>query len=166
MKSSGRGPLADLLSHLFESQTNPRAAVLVANAFFEALVDALVQHHCKHKGRLRRARYEAKLILLNELGVINDDRYRQLQRFRNIRNRAAHRPFFEVTAADLNFVPLPPTLEGDKWRSDSVSMRPQIFFLKISLLLGAFWNEHKTIFAPIYGEGAPLTKALGIERIE
>lgn len=70
MKSAGRGPFVDLLSHLFESQTNPRAAVLVAHAFFELLIDVLIKHNCKHAARITRAPYEAKLILLNELNVI------------------------------------------------------------------------------------------------
>jgi len=163
MKSAGRGPFVDLLSHLFESQTNPRAAVLVAHAFFEALADVLVDHNCKHKGRVRRARYEAKLVLLHELGAISDERYGQLERFRKIRNRAAHRPFFELTAADVDFVPLPPKIEGDEWRSNSPDRRPEIFFLKITVLLGTFWNEHNTIFAPFFGEQGSFTKALGVD---
>jgi hypothetical protein len=81
-------------------------------------------------------------LILNELGIIDDNRYKIFNWFRKLRNRAAHQPLFEVTKKDLQHI-------GPKKYQDLNNF----YDLCIMQIVGSFWNEHVPVFAPLFAPG-------------
>jgi|GEM_PF-2925623 len=157
-ESAGRGPFVDGFTELFKHQRNARAALMVAHGMFELLVTALVERKCKNGKKIAASErdfgYAAKLVILHEIGAIDDKWYGSLNLLRQTRNRAAHEPFFELTKADLAIRNLLATIT-DRWPKfypDTPEGLEQMFFETLTCTLGAFWNENNTIFAPMFGE--------------
>jgi hypothetical protein len=120
-----------------------RLLVLIAHGFVELLVNTLIDHHLKNSKKIlkdnRSYPHATKLLVLNELGIVDDHFYQILDWFRRLRNEAAHRPIFAITEADLA------ALKVEKFRD------PKNFFSFCMNLVGAFWNQHSEIFSPKYG---------------
>lgn len=159
-ESAGRGPFVDAYTELFKHQRNARAALMVAHGMFELLVTVLVERKCKNGKKIATSErdfgHAAKLVILHETGAIDDKWFESLNLLRQIRNRAAHEPFFELTKADLAIRNLPAAIT-DRWPKfypDTLEGLEQKFFETLTCTLGAFWNENKTIFSPIFGEPA------------
>lgn len=153
-KTAGRGPFVDDLSEFFRHQTDPRAAVLVAHGFIELLVSTLVDAKCKNAKLITAAERDfphAVKLLLNEIDCITDKRYQGLNKLRQIRNRAAHEPLFEIIATDLEICEWPANFKPFIDES-TPSGRAGAFFLKLGFLFGAVWNDHNVIFSPLFGE--------------
>lgn len=127
-------------------KNNNRLLVLVTHGFIELLVNALVDHYLKNSKKVtndgRSYPHSTKLLLLNELGIIDDNLYKVFNWFRKLRNRAAHQPIFQVTEADLK------NLMPEEYK------KPGNFYnLCIGELIGGFWNQHIPIFGPIFAPG-------------
>src|SRR5262245_42192408 len=97
--------LVRVLRELEQVQDSPRLMVLIAHAFLELLVNAVIDAKCKNAKRInsnsRDFPHSAKLIILHEMGVLSDFRFKSLDWFRRLRNRAAHEPLFEVSADEI-----------------------------------------------------------------
>jgi hypothetical protein len=123
-----------------------RMLVLVTHGFIELLVNTLIKHHAKnHKKILKDTRsypHSTKLIILNELGILDDGNYKLFDWFRGLRNEAAHKPIFSVTEEHLEKV------ANEEFKDPNNFHRFCIF------LLGGFWNRHVKIFGPVFAPGA------------
>jgi hypothetical protein len=119
----------------------PRMLVIVANAFLELLVNALIDAKCRHAKSIsnnnRDFSYSIKLILLHEMGVLSDASFRRLDWLRRIRNDAAHKAFFSIGKSELSNIIAEATLRDPK-RFDLVSWA----------IVGSLWNEHLDVFVP------------------
>ena len=86
-----------------------------------------------------------KLILLNEIGILDDKIFQILDKLRKIRNRAAHEPSFAITTDEWKIlnIGLERFIEGEsKKKSDDLA-----HFFK--LLIGTIWNENLDILSVI-----------------
>ena len=122
-----------------------RLLVLVTHGFIELLVNALVDHHLKNSKKVtsdvRSYPYSTKILLLNELGIIEDSQYKVFDWFRKLRNKAAHQPIFQVTKNDLK------NISPEKYRET------ENFYDFCFELIGGFWNQHIPIFGPKFAPG-------------
>jgi len=127
-------------------KNNTRLLVLVTHGFLELLVNALVDHYLKNSKKVtndeRLYPHSTKLLILNELGIIDDNLYKVFNWFRKLRNRAAHQPLFKLTKDDLKHI-------GPKEYQN-----PDNFYdLCMLELIAGFWNKHIPIFGPIFAPG-------------
>jgi hypothetical protein len=124
------------------SKDNSRLMVLITHGFIELLVNTLIESKCKNSKRLISNRrdypHSSKLLLLNELSIISDDQYRLLVWFKNLRNRAAHEPIFEITNQDLQRF------------KEAKDRDPNNFFMLCIAILSNLWNQHVKVFSPIF----------------
>ena len=129
-----------------EGSTNPRVVVLVAHGLIELMVNTLIDAHCKNAkaitSDIRGYPHAAKLLILNECGIISDVFYIILDRFRRLRNDAAHKPFFDVDQSRLKHIaePLKPVFESipDVYGETFSSVNGLC-----SSIVQSFWNNHR-----------------------
>ena len=135
-------PVMRFFRELDKVKADQRSLVLVTNGFLELLVESLIREKCKNQKKIlddnRSYPYSAKLLLLNEVGVMPDSTYKIFDWFRKLRNRAAHEPFFEVTKEDLSSV-------GNEKLRD-----PKELHELCTLVFAGFWNAHIDVFGPIF----------------
>lgn len=119
-----------------------RSLILITNGFLELLIESLIRKKCKRSKKIlkdnRSFPYSSKLMILNELDIISDEHYHNLDLFRKLRNRAAHEPFFSVQddALDSFTVPRPETLD-------------KVMRLCLSLISNT-WIENQDVLAPMF----------------
>jgi len=127
-------------------KNNNRLLVLVTHGFIELLVNALIDHYLKNSKKVtndeRLYPHSTKLLLLNEIGIIDDNLYKVFNWFRKLRNRAAHQPIFQVIEDDLK------NISPEKYKNPS-----NFYNLCMGELIGGFWNQHIPIFGPIFAPG-------------
>jgi hypothetical protein len=72
---------------------NYRFRVIVACATLELFITTLVKHHCKkHGGKFAKSSFERKLLLLHEMGILSNNRFRlQWQRSKNFLSQSKPR---------------------------------------------------------------------------
>lgn len=138
--------IIQVFRELYIVRDHTRLLVLVAHGFIELLVNALIDHHLKNSKKVtsdsRSYPHSTKLLILNELGVLDDEQFIVFDWFRKLRNRAAHQPIFSVTDSDLS------KITSDEYRD------PQNFYSLCVALIGGFWNQHIPIFGPKYAPEA------------
>ena len=105
----------------------------------------LIDHHLKNSKKVisdtQSYPHSTKLLILNELNVLDDAQYKTFDWFRRLRNKAAHQPIFAVTKSDLSAV------VPDEYKD------PNNFYkLCVDIIIG-FWNQHIPIFGPKYAPG-------------
>ena len=137
--------LTQIMSELSIVKDHTRLLVLVTHVFIELLVNALADHYLKNSKKVtsdeRSYPHSTKILLLNELGIIEDSQYKVFDWFRKLRNKAAHQPIFYVTKNDLK------NLSPKKYRD------PKNFYYFCFEFMGGFWNQHIPIFGPIFAPG-------------
>jgi len=117
---------------------NYRFRVIVACATLELFITTLVKHHCKkHGGKFAKSPFERKLLLLHEMGILSDNRFRLLNLFRDLRNDAAHEPKFEITMATLQKFPI----------TIKTPHEHEIVFHICAKMAFELWNEHSNVLA-------------------
>lgn len=117
---------------------NYRFRVIVASAALELLITTLIKHHCKKHGRrFANFSYERRLLILHEMGVLSDNRYRLLNLFKDLRNDAAHEHKFEITKKTLSKFPI--TIKTN--REDYI-----VFHICAKMVM-ELWNEHGDVLA-------------------
>ena len=93
-------PMIKITREITMVKNNNRLLVLVTHGFIELLVNALIDHYLKNSKKVtndgRSYPHSTKLLLLNEVGIIDDNLYKVFNWFRKLRNRAAHQPIFKV----------------------------------------------------------------------
>ena len=145
--------LTRVLRELQNVADNPRLLVLIAHGFIELLVNTLIDEKCKNSKKLSNHRdfpHSAKLVILHELGAISDFRYKSLDWFRTLRNRAAHEPLFEVSEKDIaNQFNQATAAQRD---SDTASVRfsAQGMHQLSLLLIVTLWADHSAVFSPVF----------------
>jgi hypothetical protein len=138
--------LTKITREIIKVKDNNRMLVLVTHGFIELLINALIDHNLKNSKKVtndeRSYPHATKLLILNELGLIDDNWYKVFNWFRKLRNRAAHQPLFKLTKDDLKYI-------GPKEYQN-----PENFYELCMLeLIAGFWNEHIPIFGPIFAPG-------------
>ena len=139
-------PMIKITREITMVKNNNRLLVLVTHGFIELLINALIDHYLKNSKKVtndgRSYPHSTKLLLLNELGIIDDNLYKVFNWFRKLRNRAAHQPIFKVNKDDLK------NLRPEKYKNPS-----NFYNLCMGELIGGFWNQHIPIFGPIFAPG-------------
>jgi len=132
-------PLMRFFQEIGRVKNDQRLLLLVSHGVLELLVNSLIDLKCKNAKRIasdsRGFPHAARLLILNEIGVISDSQLKVYDSFRRLRNRAAHEPLFVTKAADL--------------AAFSESLRdPASLYLLCTALVGGLWNDHVTDLAP------------------
>ena len=114
-KENSRPAFIEIIEELRRVEGNERAIILTTCGYCELLVEALIVEHCKNQSRIKQDSrsypYSSRLVILNELGIIDDSLFKALDRFRDLRNRAAHYAILKVTGDDKkNFL----TIKGQE----------------------------------------------------
>ncbi|MBV6451720.1 MAG: hypothetical protein MHPDNHAH_02467 [Anaerolineales bacterium] len=123
-------PLIKVLKQVTNRNTDDRVIVLVAHGLIELIVNTLIDHFCKH-GKLitsdtRTYPYATKLLILHEKSILPDAFYETLNRFRKLRNDAAHLPFFKIELNQIRKIAepiekyFPPKRKGESYPSDDL----------------------------------------------
>ena len=120
---------------------NYRFRVIVAGATLELFLTTLVKHHCKkHGSQFSKYPLEKKILILHEMGILTENRFKLLNHFRDLRNKAAHTPNFEITKHDIS-----------KFHVTLVKPEnlPEHIIISHICTKMAFelWNEHKDVLA-------------------
>lgn len=113
-------------------------------------VARIIDRKCKNASRItsdtRGYPYSIRIVLLHELGLLTDSLFIALDRFRKIRNRAAHEPYFELTEDQLKHI----VEHYEKDRKPDLS-QPDTFPLSANIrnvclcLVAMIFNEHSEI---------------------
>jgi hypothetical protein len=94
----------EIMEELRKFKGNDRSTVLITCGYIELLAEILISEKCKNRTKIEEDRrsypFSAKLLLLNEIGAIEDSLYRHLDRFRKLRNQAAHDAIFLISDTD------------------------------------------------------------------
>lgn len=151
--SAGEDPLVQLLNETLDRHTDPRVVVFVTHALVELMVNTLIENKCKHGKKItsdsRGFSHAAKLVILNELGIVDDISYQVLDRLRKLRNDAAHDPFFEVQESRIRSIAEP--IEGhapdipEGWTRVSDDLG-----LLCANIVQSFWGRHKDVLGPVF----------------
>jgi|WetSurMetagenome_2_1015567.scaffolds.fasta_scaffold11287_6 hypothetical protein len=145
----------DILSLFFEQLdqvgTNQRGIVILTHGFIELLTNTIISARCKHgKTRITSSNrdypHSVRLVLMNELGLIDDRLYRILDWFRKLRNRAAHDIFFRLESADLDFV----NRSMDRFVPNVPEQKDLLRFCQH--LMGTIWNQHLDVLQAAFSE--------------
>jgi len=136
--------IIQVFSELMTVRENSRMLVLVAHGFMELLVNSLIDANLKNAKKVvsdsRSYPHSSKLLLLNELDIIDADEYKIFDWFRKLRNKAAHEPIFYVKKQDLCHF------------SNEEHKDPSKFYNLCIYIIGSFWNRHVSTFAPIFAK--------------
>lgn len=126
-------PLMRFLQEIGRVKDDQRLLLLVSHSVLELLTNGLIELKCKNAKRIasdsRGFPHAARLLILNEIGVISDLQLKAYDSFRKLRNRAAHEPLFVIKAADL-------AAFSERFRD------PASFYLLCTALVGGLWNDH------------------------
>jgi hypothetical protein len=82
-------PLFQMVAEMGKTD-NPRFHIILASGILEMMTNAIIKERCKNHKKLRNQNYATKILILNELGFIQDAFYELLELFRDLRNNAAH----------------------------------------------------------------------------
>lgn len=119
---------------------NPRLSILIINGFMELMVNILIRNKLKHGKKIeedtRGYTYSTKLIILNEIGIISDDLFYNMDKLRELRNNAAHQPFFTVKDSDMEkFRPI--VFDQNQWKN---LIKEKGISWIAALIWGCLWN--------------------------
>src|SRR4051794_7583188 len=93
-------PLMRVAAEMHRMRDEQRTLILVASGFLEVLVNAVIDAKCKNANKItgnnRDFPFSVKLVLLNEMNLMTDVSFANINWLRKVRNRAAHDAFFEV----------------------------------------------------------------------
>ena len=148
-------PFVRVLRQVSDRNADPRVVVLVAHGLIELMINTLVDHFCRNAKTItsdsRGYPHSTRLIILHEKGVLPDPFFETLERFRRLRNDAAHQPFFEVDASRIRQIAepmekhFPPREEGHTYPSDSLGDSCRFI---IHSLFSQFQGILLPVFAP------------------
>lgn len=125
---------------------NERLLVLVTHGEIELLLNVIIEAKCKRAKKIKDSRdypQSVKLVLLNEIGLIDDNLFKVLDWFRRLRNKAAHEPFFTLSDSDSDYINK--TLESFP-PGKAIGGLPRF----CTYIVGVIWNGHKDILMPVF----------------
>jgi hypothetical protein len=143
-------PVDKVMREVLDTTTDPRVAILVAHGLVELMINVLIEERCKNGKKIvndtRGFPHSVRLLILHENGVLADSWYELRNRFRKLRNDAAHQPFFTVDKGQLMHVAepwerdLPKDLNADR-PSDSIG-------LLCGSIVQSLWQNHREVLGP------------------
>jgi hypothetical protein len=153
--------LESFFKELIAVEEHHRSLVIIAYGYIELFLNSIIDEKCKFlnsiidekckhgKKRITKNNREfplsVKLTLLNEMGILDDTLFRILDKFRKIRNRAAHEPSFSITTAEWQILN-----DGlDRFIPEESKRKPNDLAHFCKLLIGAIWNENLDIVSAI-----------------
>jgi hypothetical protein len=151
MKTENKDTLLAFFDKIKKIKDDQRLLILVTHGFIELLFNLIIDKKCKHGKRKitsnnRDYPFSVKMVLLNEMGLIDDWLYKIIDRFRRLRNRAAHEPFFKLKSNDLNF--LEQSIKRFYPRTETINNYDlHAFYLG---LIGSIWNTNLEILRPVF----------------
>jgi len=148
-------PLNLLLIEINRNRENQRSLIVVSHGVIELFVNTLIEAHCKSAKRIsedtRGYPHSVRLLILHELGVLSDSKYKMYNWFRRLRNRAAHDPLFSVCKSDLSHLP-------EKFRE------PDKLWDLCMELVCSLWNRNKDVLLPRFVPSLAAQQKEGDER--
>jgi hypothetical protein len=147
-------PFVKVLRQVGDRKADPRVVVLVAHGLIELMINTLVDHSCRNAKTItsdtRGYPYSTKLIILHEKGVLPDPFFETLERFRRLRNDAAHHPFFDVDANRIRQIAEPmekhlPPAWGERFTYPSDTLNDFCGYLVHSL-----FSQFQGVLLPIF----------------
>jgi hypothetical protein len=153
-KDIGESALAKFIAELTRVMDEHRMLVITTSGYLEMLVNTVIEVYCKNAKKInennRDYSFSVKLVLLHEMGKITDANFANANWLRNIRNRAAHDPIFEVTRDDVAQL------------ARGVGASKDFDYAVCLMIFTEFWNDHRLLFSktfmppsPILGHGMP-----------
>lgn len=145
--------LQDFINEVSSVANHPRLSILVINGFLELMVNILIKAKLKHGKKIfddnRGYPYATKIIILHELGFIwKDELFQNMNALKDLRNRAAHEPFFELTDSDFRkFHRM--SIQEDEWKQ--IIQRLDITRIAGSVFV-ELWNPYAEIYLKAFEE--------------
>lgn len=134
--------LLGIMSEIGLLKGHPRLQIFVTHGFLELIMHALVKSKAKKGKKItddsRSYPYSTKILILHEIGVLNDDDYKAYDWFRKIRNKAAHEPLFKLTNDHLKVVKIGKSIDVENFDE-----------LCAALIL-RLWNDNMQILGPLF----------------
>ena len=138
-----RDVILDFHKELRKVKDNDRSLVIITHGFIELLINTIIDSrliHGKKKITSNNRDYpvSVKLVILNELKILDKDLYKILDWFRKIRNKAAHDPFFSLDNNERGFYKksLDRFIPGESQRPN------RTLYDFCHFLVGTIWNEN------------------------
>jgi hypothetical protein len=138
MSKDKKVPEDIITSFIDEIQTvkkNQRSMVVITQGVFEMFMNMLAEQCCKNGKLVAGYHCSYQLIMLNELGIVDDNQYRLLRAFNDIRNDAGHGYEFILTKKMLE--PFKSMKSPDEQQFDD----PALFHILCFKLVFNFWND-------------------------
>jgi len=144
------GVLESFFRELSAVENHHRSLVIIAHGYIELLLNSIIDVKCKHgKERITKNNRDfplsVKLTLLNELGIVDDSLFNILDKFRKIRNRAAHEASFSITTAEWQVL----NNGLNRFIPGESKIKPNDLSHFCKLLIGALWNENLNVVSSI-----------------
>lgn len=147
---NGQGVLESFFKEFSAVENHHRSLVIITHGYIELLLNSIIDVKCKHgKARITKHNRDfplsVKLTLLNELGIVDDTLFKILDKFRKIRNRAAHEASFSISTEEWKVLNngLSRFIPGES------KIKPNDLSHFCKLLIGAIWNENLDIVSSI-----------------
>ena len=139
--------ILSVIHELTDVEGNTRDLVIVTHGFIELMVNVLIDQHCKNAKAINKDAksfsLSAKLLLLNEMGLINSKTFKTLDWFRKLRDKAARKPIFKITKNELPWLP--------KRYHD-----PKRFQEFCARLITNLWQQHAETYQSVFAkDGSP-----------
>jgi hypothetical protein len=141
LREMTKTPFMRVMQELNHVKDEARLVVIIAHGFIELMINTMIDRRCRNAKKItddhRIFPHSAKLTLLNEMGVLSDHHYTLLNWFRNLRNDAAHKPFFKLTTDRLDVFDKPEHRDVSK------------FDKTCNMILIDLWKSHDLIIGPV-----------------
>ena len=142
-KTVESNPEPDFLIQVFNElhliKDHPRMLILISHGFIELLINALIDNHLRNCKIIsddgRSYPHSVKLLILNELSLLSDKNFILLNRFRKLRNDAAHMAIFKVKKSVLS--------QFEVAGADD----EKLFNLCVKIIV-TIWNSNTSVFLP------------------
>ena len=125
---------------------NERLLVIVTHGFIELLLNVIIEAKCKRAKKIKDSRdypQSVKLVLLNEIGLIDDNLFKVLDWFRRLRNKAAHEPFFALSDSERSYI-------DETLKSFPPGKAVGGLHRFCTYIVGVIWNPHRKILTPAF----------------
>ena len=144
------GVLESFFEELNSVKNHHRSLVIIVHGYIELFLNGIIAAKCKHgKNRIikntRDYTLSVKLTLLSELNILDKKMFSLLDKFRKIRNDAAHDASFKISEASWQILN-----DGlDRFIPGESNRKPNDLAHFCKLLIGTIWNEHLDILSKI-----------------
>ncbi|MBL0731397.1 MAG: DUF4145 domain-containing protein [Desulfosarcina sp.] len=149
-ESENDGVLEAFFKELNSVKHHHRSLVIIVNGYIELFLNSIIEAKCKHgKKRINKNTRDytlsVKLTLLSELNILDEKLFSLLDKFRKIRNDAAHDASFKISTANWQILN-----DGlNRFIPDESNRKPNDLAHFCELLIGTIWNEHLDILSKI-----------------